>query len=146
MNTPKRKGSKMSKDNGTGKKLAIGAAIAGVAGYLAGILSAPKSGKETRADIKNTANNVKREAEKKLKELSAELGELLDKGQKVLKDQKGKAKVELDAAVKEAKIAQQKVKEVISALKGGETDEPELKKAIAEAKKARDNLVKFFKN
>lgn len=135
----------MAKDNNTGKKIAIGAAVAGVAGFLAGILTAPKSGKETRQDIKKTANNVKREAEKKLKELSAELTDLISKGQKLAKQQGGKAKAGLDVALVRAQEAQQKVKVVISALKSGETDEPELKKAIAEAKKARDELVKYFK-
>lgn len=135
----------MAKDNNTGKKIAIGAAVAGVAGFVTGILTAPKSGKETRKDIKNTANNVKREAEKKLKELSAELTDLIGKGQKLAKEQGGKAKAGLDIALKQAQDAQLKVKVVISALKSGETDEPELKKAIAEAKKARDELVKYFK-
>jgi gas vesicle protein len=135
----------MAKDNNTGKKIAIGAAVAGVAGFVTGILTAPKSGKETRKDIKNTANNVKREAEKKLKELSAELTDLIGKGQKLAKEQGSKAKAGLDIALKQAQDAQLKVKVVISALKSGETDEPELKKAIAEAKKARDELVKYFK-
>ncbi len=130
----------------TGKKIAIGAAVAGVAGYLAGILTAPKSGKETRQDIKRTANTVKIEAEKKLKALSAELSVLITKGQALAKREGAKAKAGLDSAVHQAQVAQQKVKEVISALKSGETDEPELKKAIAEAKKARDNLVKYFKS
>ena len=135
----------MAKDNNTGKKIAIGAAVAGVAGFLAGILTAPKSGKETRQDIKKTANNVKREAEKKLKELSAELTDLISKGQKLAKQQGGKAKAGLDVALVRAQEAQQKVKVVVSARKSGETDEPEWKKAIAEAKKARDELVKYFK-
>jgi gas vesicle protein len=135
----------MAKESGAGKKIAIGAAVAAAAGFVAGILTAPKSGKETRQDIKKTANNVKREAEKKLKELSGELNDLLTKGQTLLKEQQGKAKAGLEVAMDQAKVAQQKVKEVISALKNGETDEPELKKAINEAKKARDNLVKYFK-
>jgi len=42
----------MSKD--TGKKVALGALIAASVGYVAGVLTAPKSGKETRQDIKNT--------------------------------------------------------------------------------------------
>lgn len=135
----------MGKTSDTGKKIALGAAIAGVAGYVAGVLTAPKSGKETRQDIKNTANKVKIEAEKKLKELQGELNVLVAKGQKVLDEQKGKAAAGLNVAVEQAQVAQQKVKEVISALKSGETDEPELKKAIDDAKKARDNLVKYFK-
>lgn len=134
----------MAKNN-AGKKLALGAAIGVVAGFVTGILTAPKSGKETRQDIKKTANNVKREAEKKLKELSVELSDLISKGQKIAKEQGGKAKAGLDVALARAQEAQQKVKVVISALKSGETDEPELKKAIAEAKAARDELVKYFK-
>lgn len=136
----------MANKSNAGKKLALGAAIGVVAGFVTGILTAPKSGKETRQDIKKTANNVKREAEKKLKELSGELTVLISKGQKLALEQGSKAKAGLDAAVKRGQEAQQKVKEVISALKSGETDEPELKKAIGEAKKARDDLVKFFKS
>ncbi len=49
------------------KKLAIGTLIAGAAGFLAGILTAPKSGKETRADIKEVAVATTKEAEAKLK-------------------------------------------------------------------------------
>ncbi len=135
----------MAKDNGAGKRLALGAVVGAVAGFVTGILTAPKSGKETRVDIKNTANNVKREAEKKLKALQGELNDLVGKGQKLAKEQGNKAKAGLDTAVSKGQESQQKVKEVISALKNGETDEPELKKAIAEAKKARDELVKYFK-
>jgi len=134
----------MAKEN-AGKKLALGAIIGVVAGFITGILTAPKSGKETRQDIKKTANNVKIEAEKKLKELSSELSDLINKGQKLAKEQGSKARAGLDVALARAQEAQQKVKVVISALKNGETDEPELKKAIAEAKKARDELVKYFK-
>lgn len=132
-------------NSGAGKKLALGAIVGVIAGFITGILTAPKSGKETRQDIKKTANNVKIEAEKKLKELQGELNELVAKGQKLLSENKGKAQAGLDVALKAAQDAQQKVKVMISALKSGETDEPELKKAIAEAKSARDELVKYFK-
>ncbi|MCA1806602.1 MAG: YtxH domain-containing protein, partial [Actinobacteria bacterium] len=36
-------------------KFAIGAVFAAAAGYVTGILTAPKSGKETRKDIHDTA-------------------------------------------------------------------------------------------
>lgn len=131
--------------NKEGKKLAIGAAIGVAAGFITGILTAPKSGKETRQDIKNTANNVKREAEKKLKDLQAEISELIAKGQTLAKTRAGKAKNDLETVIAKGQLAQQKVKEVISALKNGETDEPELKEAIADAKKAKEELISFFK-
>ncbi len=134
----------MSKGNG--KKLAIGALVGATVGFAAGILTAPKSGKETRKDIKDTASKVYREAEKKLKELNVELGDLIEKGTKLAKQGGVKAKQELDDALANAQDAKQKVKEVISALKSGETDEPELKKAVSEATKAKDHLAKYLKN
>jgi gas vesicle protein len=38
------------------KRVAIGSGIAAAAGFVAGVLTAPKSGKETRADIKTATN------------------------------------------------------------------------------------------
>lgn len=46
-------------------KFAIGALIGAAAGIIAGILTAPKSGKETRADIKEKAVDLKDEAVKR---------------------------------------------------------------------------------
>lgn len=132
----------MSKD-GT-KKLAIGAILGVVTGFLAGLLTAPKSGKETRADIKNTANKVTREAEKKLKELYGELTDVIDKGKNTAKKEGAKVKKELLQALASAEKTQQKVKEVISAIRDGEADHPELDKAVKEATKAKDHLKKFL--
>ncbi len=135
------------KDNSnTGKKLAIGALVGAAAGFVAGILTAPKSGKETRQDIKNTANKAKREAEKQLKALQGELGELIKKGKKLAQEQGAKAKKGFDEALVVAQDKQQKVKEMISALKSGETDQKELDKAIQEAKKAKSHLLEYLKN
>ena len=49
------------------KVLTTVAAIA--AGFAAGILAAPKSGKETREDIKKKAGELKTESQSKLKQL-----------------------------------------------------------------------------
>ena len=134
----------MTKNSSNGKKFAIGAAIGVAAGYITGLLTAPKSGKETREDIKSTANKAKREAEKQLKQLSSELSDLIAKGQKLVKQHGVKAKEGLDLALKVAQEKQQKVKVMISALKNGETDQPELEKAIKEAKKAKKHLASYF--
>jgi gas vesicle protein len=50
-------------------KIALGAVVGAVAGVIAGFLTAPKSGKETRADLKRKAGELKKEAEKRTKEL-----------------------------------------------------------------------------
>lgn len=46
-------------------KFALGALIGAAIGAAAGILTAPKSGKETRADIKAKATEAKKDVEKK---------------------------------------------------------------------------------
>lgn len=43
----------------TRSKFALGAVVGGVAGIIAGILTAPKSGKETRTNIKEKASELK---------------------------------------------------------------------------------------
>lgn len=42
-----------NQNNGMGKGIAIGAGVGILAGVIAGVLFAPKSGEDTRADIKN---------------------------------------------------------------------------------------------
>lgn len=51
------------------KVLAILGAAA--AGFAAGVLTAPKSGKETRADLKKKTCALKKEAEKKVEQAAA---------------------------------------------------------------------------
>lgn len=127
------------------KKWAVGAAVAGLAGYVAGVLTAPKSGKETRADIKNTASAAKSEAEKKLKEVHSELGKALTDVKTKGEELKGKAKDEYTTGLDKAKAAKEKVREVLSALHDGDAEDPELKKALKDAKDALSHLQKYIK-
>jgi gas vesicle protein len=126
-------------------KWAIGAAVAGIAGFVAGILTAPKSGKETREDIKNVALKAKSDAEKNLKamhsELNKTLGEVKAKGEVLT----GKAKDEYDMIVEKAKTAKEKVRDVLSSLHDGDADDPDLKKALKDAKDSLKNLEQFIK-
>lgn len=134
----------MSKDSN--KKWAIGALLAGVAGFIAGILTAPKSGKETREDIKDTANRVVSEAEKQLKKIHSEMNVVIEDAKQLLAGKSGKAKEDVSHAIYQAKEKQQKVKELLSALRdGGASDNPELKKALKEAGSALDHLKTFMK-
>jgi gas vesicle protein len=134
----------MSKNNGS--KWAIGALFLGVTGFIAGILAAPKSGKETREDIKDTANRVVTEIEKDLKKVHVELGDLVTQVKKIATAKTGIAKKEASAAVDVAKLKQAKVKELLTAVRdGGESENPELQKALKEAKSAINHLKKFVK-
>ncbi len=125
------------------KKIAIGAAITAVAGYVAGILTAPKSGKETRADIKHKAVETYAAAEKQLKGLHTELADLIDEvSDKIasFKDRK-----EVSDALDKGRDAKQKAREVLSTLHDGEASDKDLKKAISDATKAIEHLRDFLR-
>jgi len=126
------------------QKFAAGAAIAAGIGYLAGILTAPKSGKETREDIKNTANQAISEAEKQLKTLHTQINDLADEAKKGGKELSKKAKGELDELVEMANDSKQRVREMISGIHEGDADDKELQKAIKDAQKAVDHLRKYL--
>lgn len=127
-------------------KWALGALIAAVTGYIAGILTAPKSGKETRKDIHDNAIKAKTEAEKKLKDLHKELTDLVNKGKKQATTFTKKAQGEYEAVVDKAQSAKQRASELLSAMHEGEADDKELQKAIEEAKKASEHLKAFLAN
>lgn len=127
------------------KRLAIGTMIAGVAGYLAGILTAPKSGRETRGDIKDTANQTVAETEKQLKKLHTELVGLLDEAKVKGGEAKGYASKELDAAMEVAQNATTKVRTVLSAIHEGDAEDKDLQKAVKEATKAIDHIKTYLK-
>ena len=125
------------------KDLALFTALAASIGYVVGILTAPKSGKETREDIKTTAVKSKKELEKRLKVLYEDATKLIANGENMLKNLGEKASSELNQAVKKASAAKIKAKEVLSALHEGEADDKDLNNAVAELNSALDNLKKF---
>jgi gas vesicle protein len=133
----------MSKNS---NKWALGALVAAAAGYVGGILTAPKSGKETRQDIKDSAAKAKAEAEKKLKQAQKELMDLMDKVKAHKSSATSRAKTELDELVKKAQGAKDKASEMLSAAHEGEANDKDLQKAIDEAKKASEHLKKFLSN
>lgn len=121
---------------GTGKKFAIGTLVAGAVGYVAGLLTAPKSGRETREDIKDAAVNTRAEAEKQLKNLHKEIDELLGRAKKGGKELQ-------DKAVSQAKVAKETVRGVLSSIHEGAPDDKELKRALKEANDAIKHLKKY---
>lgn len=124
--------------------LAIGGLVMAGLGYVLGLLTAPKSGKETRKDIQETAAKAKTEAEKKLKAAHAELGDLVEQGTTRLKSLSFKARSELSKTLANAKNAKDKAKNVLSAIHEGESDDKELEKAIKEATRAVDHLKQYL--
>ena len=127
------------------KGLALGVAIAGAAGYIAGILTAPKSGKETRDDIKVGVNKGIAEAEKQLKVLHTELNTVLAEAKKRGEKLSGAAKKELDGILVKAKDAKEKVREVLSAIHEGDADDKDLQQAIEDANTAIEHIKSYLK-
>lgn len=127
------------------RKIALGALIAGAAGYALGVLTAPKSGKETRQDIKHKALKFKLEAEHKLKALNGELSELIAQGKSKASKASAGTKKQLNEALAKAASAKEKVRQMLSALHEGDADDEELKSALAAAQKAAKHLEKFIR-
>lgn len=136
----------MAKNDHTGRKIAVGAAIVGAVGYVAGILTAPKSGKETRTDIANKAEDTKEEIEMQLQNVHDELEGALKTAKSKSIALSSKTRAEFNEAVVNAKDAKNKTAHLLKAVKAGEAEDIRLDRAIRQAKAAVKNLAKYFKD
>ncbi len=132
------------KESNDVKKYAIGAGVAAIAGYLAGILTAPKSGKQTRDDLQQTAKKGVTEAEKEIKKLHDELDGLMADVKEKSSNLSGKTTTELTDLVDKAKVSKDKASELLKALRKGDAEDKELNKAISEANKAIEHVRKYL--
>jgi len=124
---------------------AVVAAIAGLAGYLTGILTAPKSGKRTRQDIADAAIGAKKTAEQQLESANKDLKDLLKTTRSNTVALSSQAREEFNEAVVRAKDAKNRATSILKAFKSGTADDPQLNKAIKQAKQAQKNLAKYLK-
>ena len=129
----------------SGRKFALGTVIAGTIGYLAGILTAPKSGKATRQDIKDNVDRGWSEAEKELKKLHTELATRLEDVKALSAKLTGKAKEEVDASLNMARDAKEKVREMLSAIHEGDAEDEDLQRAIKQANSALGHIKDYLK-
>lgn len=129
----------------TTKRFAIGTAVAAAAGFLTGILTAPKSGKETRKDIKEAAVSGINEAERQLKRLHTELNDVIAQAKDHSDRVTGKTKEELDVAMQATRQVKEMVREILSAVHEGRAEDKELHKAIVDAQKAVKHLRSYIK-
>ncbi len=127
------------------KRFAIGAAVAAAAGYVAGILTAPQSGKETRKDIKDTTVRSVHEAERQLKRLHTEMNDVIAEGLEKADRLSGKAKQELESALQATHLAKGKARDILSAVHEGKAEDKELQKAVKDAKEAVTHLKTYLK-
>lgn len=127
------------------KRLAVGALFAAVAGYVAGILTAPKSGRETREDIKEGAQKSYAEAEKELKKLHTELTQLIEEAKVKIEPTAGKARQDLQSAIDAGKQGKEKAGEILSAVRAGKAKDKDLQKVVTDVKKTVDHLKTYLK-
>lgn len=126
-------------------KWALGAVFAAAAGFLAGILTAPKSGKETREDIKVATKKGIAEAEKQLKQLHTQMNDTIAQAKDKAKSLKGDAQKELQGAIEKAGVVKEKARTILSAVHEGDAQDKDLQKAVEEATKAIGNLKAYLK-
>lgn len=126
-----------------GKRIAILGAVTALGGYLAGLLTAPKSGKALRGDIKDQAIKSYVVAEKELKKLHTELTDVIDEVNDRIATFRGNDNV--NSALDKGRDARQKAREVLSTLHEGEANDKDLKKAISDATKAIEHLRDFLR-
>lgn len=127
------------------KKFTIGALIAAAAGYAAGILTAPQSGKETRRDIKEGVVKGVTEAEKELKKLYAELNKLIDTIKATTDKIGDSASKEAADLIGKAKDTREKIRQMLSAVHEGDAQDTDLQKAIKDATDAIEHLKAYLK-
>ncbi|MGL4760313.1 MAG: YtxH domain-containing protein [Sarcina sp.] len=93
----KRKAKKRQAMAKTAKTVGITAVVGASVGALGGILFAPKSGKETRNDLKNTAIDTNEKMKVKASETKVKFNEKLQEGKENLSDANTKIKNYLKA-------------------------------------------------
>lgn len=84
-------------------KFALGALIGMAAGVVAGVLTAPKSGKETRADIKKKADDLKDEAGVKAEAVKRRADKMATDARSTVENYKARATRAADSAKNEFK-------------------------------------------
>lgn len=105
----------MSKKGKFGLGLLLGAAV----GAVAGILTAPKSGKETREDLKAKGKELAEAAKAKGEEISKNTGEFVETAKEKVEDFTHEAGVKTGEAVENAKVEAGKIqKRALNTIEG----------------------------
>lgn len=125
------------------RNVAVGTLLVAAAGYVAGLLTAPKSGRETRKDIRNAALKAKSEGERKLKAAHSELNALLAEASLKASKTRTKATEELGKARVKAETIRDKTKVLLSAIHEGEAEDDDLNIALQDVKAAIKHLKQY---
>lgn len=120
----------------------LGAAV----GIVAGLLLAPKSGRETRQGIKQAANRAVGSVERQLKQLYRDLSQAVGEAELHADKLKGKSAVELAGIIVAANKVKTSLKELLSTVRDGEADEDDIERVLKNGQAAIRKLTKRIKN
>lgn len=98
-------------------KVLLGTVVGAIAGFVTGVLVAPKSGKETRQDIKNTATKTK-------DTVVEEAGKAKDFAEKTAGDVKNKAEAVIDDVTDKAVELKGRAEQAVEGAKKGFNKKP----------------------
>jgi gas vesicle protein len=87
-------------DRNVGLNFLAGMGVGALIGAVAALLLAPKSGRETRDDIKGAAEDLKTKADKAMRDLSESSEELVRKSKEILESTKSKVQQAIDTGKK----------------------------------------------
>ena len=130
----------------TGGKFVLGAIFGAIAGAIAALLTAPKSGKETREDLKDKANEYKDDAVRQLRKLEGELNKKMSDVRRVAHKLEGTYKDQADALLAKAEAIKDRTLASIEKLKkdaDSKLDEKltsDVKDVIAKLDELRDEI------
>jgi len=120
-----------------------GGIIGIIIGAIVGVLFAPKSGKETRDDIKEGTQAAMTQTEKQLKGLYKDLQDNTAAAKKSATTKTLKAKKEMDDLLKSSQPLQKQIKELISNIREGlDVDERDIEKLVEKAEKITQKIKK----
>lgn len=128
------------------KNLFTVAAVGVGLGYLAGILLAKQSGRETRKDISQTAKKAQNKAEASLTGLYKELSDVVKQAQDKVEKSKLTIRHNLYRATSKGNRVKSQTKEILSAVKSGNASNKDLSKSIENTKLAIKNLKNYLKS
>jgi gas vesicle protein len=127
------------------KNIAKVATIGAGIGYLAGLLTAKQSGKETREDIVNTSKKVIDTAETKGDALYKELVELIKQVESKVSSSKKTVASGLATATATAKKTQARASDILKAVKSGKATDKDLADSVKNTKAAIKSLRNYLK-
>lgn len=96
----------MSKQKG---KFFLGAMFGAFLGAVAALLTAKKSGRETRDDLKNKANDLNNDARRQLRKLEGELNKKISDSKKILDKTQGEMKKKVEKSINQAQSYRDKI-------------------------------------